>query len=279
MISLLYAGNENVFRGLLISLLSVCAHTEEALDEHLLTMDLTKVDPFYKPITKEQAAFLSSLLKERNSKNRLTLHDVGLPFRHVMQDSPNLRSVYTPYTFLRLFCDDLPLPDKVLYLDTDTAALRSLSPLFHMELGDHNFAGVKDYLGRVFINPRYINAGVLLLNLARMRSNGFLAEARALCANKKMPFPDQDAINRIEKHKLFLPQRYNEQKKVKSDTVIRHFSKSIRFFPFFHTVNVKPWEIDKLHTVYHSHEFDDVLELYSREYARFQAANPKEARA
>lgn len=49
---------------------------------------------------------------------------------------------------------------------------------------------------------------------------------------------------------------------MRKDTVIRHFSKSIRWLPFYHTVNVKPWEIDRLHTIYHTYEFDDVLAEY-----------------
>jgi len=52
------------------------------------------------------------------------------------------------------------------------------------------------------------------------------------------------------------------ERRVGKDTFIRHFSKSIRWLPFYHTVNVKPWEIDRLHTIYHTYEFDDVLAEY-----------------
>lgn len=57
MISLLYCGNDRVFRGLLISLLSVASHTQEALDVHLLTMDLTDKIPRSGRLRKNKAPF------------------------------------------------------------------------------------------------------------------------------------------------------------------------------------------------------------------------------
>lgn len=274
MISLLYSGNENVFRGLLISLLSAARQTREPLDVHVLTMDLTGIDPFYKPISQRQTDYLQHLLQGRLPGSRVTRYDVTQAFLRDMKDSPNLRSSYTPYTFLRLFCDELPVPERVLYLDTDTAFLKDPALLFYTDLKNCDFAGVRDHLGRFFINRSYINAGVLLLNVAQLKKDGFLARVRSLCATKKMPFPDQDALNRLEKHKLFLPRRFNEQYRIMPDTVVRHFSKTIRWFPFFHTLNIKPWEIERLHSEYRCHELDEVLAEYQRCLAQWQQLQP-----
>ena len=103
---------------------------------------------------------------------------------------------------------------------------------------------------------------MLLLDLEKIRQTGFFKKALGLVAEKKLPIPDQDAVNRLAKKKCFLPRGYNEQRRMRKDTVIRHFSKSIRWLPFYHTVNVKPWEIDRLHTNHHTYEFDDVLAEY-----------------
>jgi len=270
MISLLYCGNEKVFRGLLISLLSVAAHTKEALDVHLLTMDLTDKNPAFLPITEDQSAFLEKTLREKHPESRVTRYDIREMFLSEMGNSPNLNSVYTPYTLLRLFSDLLPLPDRVLYLDTDAAAIGDILPLFEYDMKNCEYAGALDYLGKVFINPRYINAGVLLLDLRKIRETGFFRKARAMVAEKKLPFPDQDAVNRLAKKKCFLPRGYNEQRRMRKDTVIRHFSKSIRWLPFYHTVNVKPWEMDRLHTIYHTYEFDDVLDEYQKKMQEWE---------
>jgi lipopolysaccharide biosynthesis glycosyltransferase len=107
-----------------------------------------------------------------------------------------------------------------------------------------------------------MNAGVLLFNLAEVRKTGLFKKAREMCNNKKMAFPDQTALNKLNKKKYFLPRCYNEQYKLRKDTVIQHFSKSIRFFPFYHTVNIKPWQVDKIHDVYHLNAYDGVLYEY-----------------
>ena len=272
MISLLYCGNDKVFRGLLISLLSVAAHTTGPLDVSLVTMDLTEKNPAFRPLTEEHRAFLEETLRAYHAESRVTRYDITEMFLAEMAESPNLGTVYTPYTLCRLFCDKLPMPDRVLYLDTDTAAIGDIRPLFTYDMNGCEFAGVLDYLGKVFINPRYINAGVLLLDLAKIRETGFFERARRLVASKKMPFPDQDAVNRLAKKKCFLPRGFNEQRRMRKDTVIRHFSKSIRWLPFYHTVNIKPWEIERLHEVYHTYEFDDVLAVYEQKYAEWEKA-------
>ena len=76
MISLVYCGNDRVFRGLLISLLSVASHTQEALDVYLLTMDLTDKNPAFRPITEEQSAFLEKILREKHPESRITRYDI-----------------------------------------------------------------------------------------------------------------------------------------------------------------------------------------------------------
>lgn len=274
MISIVYCGNSGIFDGLIISMLSVAAHASRPLDVHILTMDLTHISPKFTPISEEQAEFLRAMIINKKPGSRLSLHDLSSEFVSEMSGSPNMYTSYTPYTLLRLFCDVAPLPDRVLYMDTDTAAAGDIAELFDWDLDGCFYGAVSDFLGRVFIGPKYINAGVLLLDLAQIRQNGFLEKTRRFCAKKKTAFPDQDAINRLSSSKCFLPRKFNEQYEMKDDTVIRHFSRSIRWFPIFHIVNIKPWNIEELHRVYRTFEFDDVLEEYLELKGRFEAGKP-----
>ncbi|MGN1095126.1 MAG: glycosyltransferase family 8 protein [Eubacteriales bacterium] len=259
MISLLYCGNENVFKGLLISAVSAASKASEPLDVHVITMDLSDINPSFVPINECQAEFIEKILQSKAPGSKITVHDASSLFRAEMLDSPNMENFYTPYALLRLFADEIELPEKILYLDTDTVAYRDIAPLFHEDTKGCDFAGIRDYLGKFFINPNYINTGVLLLDMKKIRESGLFKKARHFCATKKTAFPDQDAINRLVSKKCFLKRKYNEQRRMKKDTVIRHFSKTLRLLPYFHTLNIKPWDIDGLHEKYKTYEFDDIL--------------------
>ena len=271
MISLLYCGNGAVFRGMLLSLLSVTEHCKAPLCVHILTMDLTDTDPAFTPVTAKQAAFLESVLQTVCGESRVFLHDCGALYRETLKDSPNAATGYTPYTLLRLLIDRLPyLPERLLYLDTDTVARADITPLYTFDLAGREFAAARDFLGKFFIHPRYMNAGVMLFSLSALRESDLLTRARGLCCRKKFPFPDQDVLNRCAKHKRFLPRRFNEQFRERHDTVVRHFSKTVRLFPFFHTVNVKPWDIDGIHAQYHTAAYDALYARYTAALAAFE---------
>ena len=143
MISLLYSGNAKVFKGLLISLVSVAKNTCEALDVHILTMDLSDINADFSPINEEQRDFTEKIIKKQNEQSRITLHDLTNIFKGEMMNSPNMKNFYTPYAFLRLFADEADIGGRVIYLDTDTVARQDISPLFAMELDGAEFAGVR----------------------------------------------------------------------------------------------------------------------------------------
>ena len=73
--------------------------------------------------------------------------------------------------------------------------------------------------------------------------------------------PDQSAVNLVAKKKKLLPRQYNEQRKLKNNTCFQHFTTSFRFFPWFHTVTVKPWEIDRVHQILRIYEYDELYKM------------------
>jgi lipopolysaccharide biosynthesis glycosyltransferase len=106
-----------------------------------------------------------------------------------------------------LLPDLLPDADKVLYLDADTLVLQSPAPLWSTALGDSYLAAVANplysFMGdwpRTELGiedpRRYINSGVLLMNLDLMRRDGcgerLLEYARRHPENS---CPDQDALS------------------------------------------------------------------------------------
>lgn len=61
---------------------------------------------------------------------------------------------------------------------------------------------------------------------------------------------------------MLLPQKFNDQKFLHKHTVVRHFSRRLFYLPYPHTDNIKQWEVERVHTVFHYHAFDDILKEY-----------------
>lgn len=96
---------------------------------------------------------------------------------------------------------------RVLYLDCDLVILADLEPLYQSDLNGGALGAAIDH----WVDPaafardwgldptgaRYFNAGVLLLDLPRLKEDGGFARAvQALSVHERaMPFLDQDALN------------------------------------------------------------------------------------
>ncbi len=264
MIEVIYAGNDRMFDGILISVLSAARNTREPLSVTLLTMDLTGTDPAFAPINEKQRAFIERTAREYRPESRVRIIDCAEHWHGRLSSSPNAGTSYSPYTFLRLFCDRLPLPQKVLYLDADTVVPGDLSELWRTDLDGCEFAAVRDYYGKIFLGPGYFNAGVMLFDLDRIRETGLFEKAISLLCRKRLFLPDQTALYRCHEKKKLLPRRFNEQKDYeREDTVIQHFTKTILWFPYFHTRTVKPWEPEKVGQIL-TRRYDGLFDEYRK---------------
>ena len=68
MINLMLCGNDKVFDGMLITLLSISKHTDEALNVYLMTMDLREEDPRFKKIEEKHRKTIEDVLKKKNKE-------------------------------------------------------------------------------------------------------------------------------------------------------------------------------------------------------------------
>ncbi len=96
--------------------------------------------------------------------------------------------------------------DKCLYLDGDLAICSDLSGLYETDMKDNYLAGVPDclchshnYVSHVTAHNipfgSYINAGVILMNLAQMRKDNILERMMSLGRANEYTYMDQDIIN------------------------------------------------------------------------------------
>ena len=263
MINVFYSGDKNYFKQIFLSTLSMAMHTKESLNIYIMTLDCKTKKGEYFAITSEQIAFLEKTIKEYNVDSKITLVRMDDLYEKNMANNCNKNSVYTPYALLRLLSHHLDmLPEKIIYLDTDTMVYNDINELYSIDLEDAEYGAVQDYVGHHFFGKNYINTGVLLLNLKRIRETGLFDKCIDYVATKRRFMPDQDAINyRRTKFKM-LPRKFNEQRDVVDDTVIKHFCKIPHMFPIIHTVNIKQTNLEGVHNVLKITAFDEVYDKY-----------------
>ena len=265
MINVLFSGNEKVFDGVLTCVLSILKRTDtkETFRFYVYTMDATRVMPEYTPISDPMIEFLDGIVKEYNVENSMVKVDVTELYEKEFAYCPNEQAYCSPYTLLRLFADIVPdMPDKLLYLDVDILFNRDIRLLYDIDITEYEYAAARDHYGKYLLNPNYINAGVLLFNMKKIRKTGLLEKSRKLIKEKKLVFADQSAVYRSTTKKKMLPQRFNDQKFLHKHTVVRHFSKRLFYLPYPHTDNIKQWRVSDIHRVCGYYVFDDILYEY-----------------
>lgn len=133
----------------------------------------------------------------------------------------------TVATWYRVFLPELlPDVDRILYLDADVLVRESPAPLWSTDLDGNTVAAVTNVfepwnLGwpehGLGLRAPYFNAGVLLMDLERMRADDVAAKIlKHAAANEgRMPFGDQDPLNAVlaESRKALHP-RWNVQNSV-----------------------------------------------------------------
>ncbi|NCC64442.1 MAG: DUF4422 domain-containing protein [Spirochaetia bacterium] len=141
--------------------------------------------------------------------------------RKLQKNATDHISMETYYRFL--IADIFPSCEKVLYLDCDTVILSDVADLFATDLGDSVLGAALDpeipgqlksddtslasYFKEVLqmdVSDPYLQAGVLLLNLVRMRSLHSVDEWLGIAGSRTYRYNDQDILNKECKGHLHL---------------------------------------------------------------------------
>ena len=252
MINILLCGNSKVFDGALTELISITNKTKETINCYIFTADVSRIKPEYTCITDEYIEFLDRVVKSKNSENKVTKVDVTELYEQEFANSKNEGAYCTPYTLLRLLADLIPeIPDKLLYLDIGMMAASDIAELYNTDITDYEYAAVKEKYGSKMLWSDYINAGMLLFNMKKVKETGLLTKARELLKEKKFLFADQTAVYKATTSKLLIDNKFNEQFSFKrKNTVICHFCKRLILRPYPRVVNIKQWHIEDVHKVY-----------------------------
>ena len=255
--NILFCGDRNVQDGLLIAVLSLLENTQEHLDIYVLTLDMSMNGRIYSPIEQTFVDYLNETVSAQYDDRLYTkLIDTTDLFKDETPDA-NLSTRFTPCCMLRLFADKIDeIPDRILYLDTDVICRRDFGDFYYQNMDGVEIAGVLDYYGSWFFRKNIfrrdcLNSGVLLMSMCELRKTGLLSSCRHMCTTKQMFMPDQSALNKLSVSKRICEIKYNDQRRLHSDTVFQHFTTHFRFFPYVRTETVKPWQTEEVTTILH----------------------------
>lgn len=211
-INVLYVFDSNFWRMATVSINSLLANKSPNthVNIHCMVAPRTRGHCYIKRIVSK---YSNAKLIWRSVNNRHS------PYRGVDY------SRWSPVIFYRLFAYRLfPNIEKMLYIDSDTLVQHDLSELYNTDISNYALAAVRD-MAPLNLYPEmpdvkvvrafkekyqkhdlYINSGVLLMNMQRIRES----ETRMTSVDIPLKYPDQDIINYVFDGKMLeLPLKYN----------------------------------------------------------------------
>ena len=220
-IPIFMASDDNYLPYLVVAIKSISIHSsdEYIYDIRILNNGLSK----------------SSIRKLRHIsfKNvEITLIDVTRAVEAFREDlSVRLRDYYSEAIFYRMFIASMfPRMTKALYIDCDVVLVDDIAKLYFTDIGDNIIGAVADesipsvpefcdYVSDWVGVPaqRYINSGVLLINLTAFRKYKIAEKFKRLLTtyNFDTLAPDQDYINFLCRGKIhYLDAGWNKQPKL-----------------------------------------------------------------
>ncbi len=275
--NILFCGDEHIGDGIWLSCLSLVRHTTQPLHIYLLTAGIATARRTFRPLPATFTNRLEQTLQTKRPGSTVTRIDVSPLFTEHLPIA-NLDTRFTPLCMLRLFADLVEdIPDKILYLDTDVLCRLDCTDFYNQNIDGIDIVGVPDRYGKWFFSKplwkrNYLNSGVLLMNMAHIRQTGLFDRCRRLCRDKRLFMPDQTALNQ-HAVKRCVPDRYNNQGTIRSDTVFKHFTTFFRFWPYIRSVTVKPWEPEKMHRELNVYEFDELWNDFQKEKLIYEPTN------
>lgn len=198
--SIAFAVNDKYVEHLIVAIYSILVNNKKlSINFYVLSTDisLTSKQKLNRIADKFNDAVIDFINPDTSKIN-----DLQLVIEHI--------SIETYYRYL--LPNVLPSLDRILYLDADILVTSDLSGLWNTPLTDHYCAGVEDpYIELIDYKKEigfsetdlYINAGVILMNLQKMRRDDIAQKLiTGTQLNKEIKFQDQDILNITLKNQI-----------------------------------------------------------------------------
>ena len=214
------ASDDNYVPYLMITAKSISLHSS---DEYIY--DITVLTEGLKP---QNIRKLRHMELTNTNISIVNMWKVIVPFREKL--SLTLRDYYSEAIFYRMFIAYMyPRLTRAVYIDCDTILVDDIANLYFTDIGDNILGAVadesipgvaafcdyvKNWVG-VSVN-KYINSGVLLMNLKEYRKNFILEKFLSIVneRNFETVAPDQDYLNYLCRGRIYyLDGGWNKQPK------------------------------------------------------------------
>lgn len=220
MIDIYYCLDDKYFSQLLMSVISLVNNTNQPLNVIALTIELEDYFPGKKKLSEIHGKIIQDLLQDKNPNSKFTIIDVSSLFRENLLDSVNINNKFYHYLVtMRLVAHKVrEIGDKVIYLDTDVIFQDDVKKLWEIDNSKYELIGRKE----PYRLTKYINTGVMLLNMKKIRESGTFDRACERCRNKKIfAFIDMTALNYETNSIKYISKSFNSFKYNK-DNIIHH---------------------------------------------------------
>ena len=162
--------------------------------------------------SEDSISILNSLMIQYSSNLEMIFYNMSNNFIEIGKTNGR----YTQTVYYRLLVPVMFEIDRVIYLDGDTLVFKDLTEMYQIELNDNYVIGTLDYIvsGIDHFGTKskiYINAGVIILNLEKIRKDNKIYDLLNLTNGQYyLPSNDQTIINYVFYPKIgIMPSKYN----------------------------------------------------------------------
>jgi lipopolysaccharide biosynthesis glycosyltransferase len=193
-ISICLASDDKYMPFIATTVASICHNTKSFVQFYVLARGISD-------FSKKQI----ETLKDKYSNFSIEYRSVNLEALKKIKT----RSHISLDTYSRFFIPDLfPECTKMIYMDIDIIVLGDIGKLYDVDLGDYSLGAVPaEYIGarkkwkkNMHVSPehKYFNAGVLLINPKKMKSENFMGRAVKIADDysRYISMGDQDILNK-----------------------------------------------------------------------------------
>ncbi|MDR3179632.1 MAG: hypothetical protein LBT70_01920 [Holosporaceae bacterium] len=174
-VNIVYVADLKYFDFTFVSILSILKNSPPQERKELFRFNIIVDEPYYDGTFNEDKIKQINAFYHKYSKNdyKYDLFFLHIPYPQKKQCLQFVSYAWPNTIFLKLFFSNFLPYERCLYLDGDTLCLGNILDIWNVDLGTHCFGACEHHSPFVSNGIKIYNAGVILMDLAKMRKYNF----------------------------------------------------------------------------------------------------------